>query len=216
MPILVGHFQGNFNRGSPAVGIKDLCQPFGSQLHQFLGQFNRAGLPKPQQCAVGYPLQLLANGLIDFRHTMTMHIAPEGTDAVNAAAAFRIDKEESFPPLDNDRFLCQPAGHRGKGMPQILFIQFNPMFRPTFHGLHCNRKKVFQKRFSPAKIRKSKTSLGYQTKNDTLCLQNTSELSENPKIPPNSSIPFLWPVSMVRFPDLSLLVFRCQILISFT
>jgi hypothetical protein len=52
-------------------------------------------------------------------------------------------------------------------------------------------------------------------KNDTLCLQNTSELSENPKIPPNSSIPFLWPVSMVRFPDLFLLVFRCEILISF-
>ena len=71
------------------------------------------------------PVELVLDGLRNFRMPVTMEIRPDGRIRVNVLRAGHIAQHSALPRFNDDRFLFQPLFHLRERMPKILVVCFS-------------------------------------------------------------------------------------------
>ena len=71
-------------------------------------------------------IELLPNGLIELRYTMTMDVAPQRRNAVDIRITVEVVEEAAVGALDDERRLGGVLEHRCEGMPDVIAV---PLFK---------------------------------------------------------------------------------------
>src|SRR5262245_26818690 len=82
LPVLDRHFEGDFNRRRPIVGIKYPLQTFRRDLNQGLSESDRRWIGQSEQRGVRNVAELLLDGSVERRMTVPMEIDPDGRDRI--------------------------------------------------------------------------------------------------------------------------------------
>ncbi len=122
--VLVGDLEGDLDRCCPAIGVKDLGESARRSGNQRPGQLDRRDAGESQERRVGDAVELLPYRTVDFRHPVSVDVAPERRDAVEIPASFDVDQEESVSRLDDRRPLVTIGEHGGERMPDELVVPF--------------------------------------------------------------------------------------------
>ncbi len=132
LPILKRHFQGRFHRRGAVVREKHVGQTRRGQFRQAFGQPDRRGIRTAQQGHVGHPLELLAQGRIQPRMPMPVHVAPQAAHRVDVCAPLDVDQHGPLAALQDQRLVLR---HLGKRMPDDLTVPAGKLFvRGLGHG----------------------------------------------------------------------------------
>ena len=77
--------------------------------------------------------QLIAEGLVQFRHGVAERGEPKRGDGVEVAVAVDVDELSAFAALDDDRPVVGVGRHLGEAMPHHRGIAFDPTWEVS-HG----------------------------------------------------------------------------------
>jgi len=106
----------------PSSEKKTCSRPGGASSHQLARQLDGRHVSQPQHGAVRDPVQLVAEGGIQLRHTMAVDIAPQRGNTVDVPPTFDIDQEAPFRLLDDQLAFRGVSGDRSEGMPDVVAV----------------------------------------------------------------------------------------------
>src|SRR5262249_26198253 len=123
MKVLIGHLQGDLDRGRSAVRVEDLGEAGRGDPDETLGQLRGRWAGQAEQGSVGHPVELAANGVVDLGAAVVVNRHPQRGDAIEVATADLVEEVVALGALDDQRFVADPVAHLRKGMPDVLPIE---------------------------------------------------------------------------------------------
>ena len=123
LPVLKSHFDGDFNRGRAVVRVEDAGQFRRGDFNEFFGQPDSRKVGEAQEGAVGDPVELVPNGVVDFRDAVAVDVAPHGGGAVYVAHPVDVFQVDPVGAGDDDGVFLRVVPHLGEGMPDELAVE---------------------------------------------------------------------------------------------
>src|SRR5690349_14216981 len=118
-PILKRHLERDLDRGGAVVGKEDVIQAAGRDFDQSAGELDRRRMGHTKKRDMSDLVELLANGRVDLRMSMAMHVAPQAADAVDISTPLHVDQRAALGPLDEQRLVL---GHLRERVPDVVAI----------------------------------------------------------------------------------------------
>jgi hypothetical protein len=141
---LVDHLQRRFHRGRAIVGEKDPRAIQSRHADQLPGQPRRDIIGQPKKRAVRDPVELVPDGLVDFRAPVAVQIGPDRGVAIEVLAPI-LRLQHCAVPLDDDHRRVRggiPVAHLREGMPKIGAVQVGGVhFRTSLRDIIRNRQR---------------------------------------------------------------------------
>ncbi len=138
-PVLEGHLQGDLAGRRAVVGVEDALQAARSDLHEPVGELDRARMREAEHRRVRHAGELVAHGAVDRRMAVAVDVAPQRRDAVEIAVAVRVVERATLGALDDQRLLLAPALLLGERVPERPLVDRYKLPRP--HGAHTKRAR---------------------------------------------------------------------------
>jgi len=96
-------------------------------------------------------LELQADGAVDFRPVVAMHVDPQGRDRVEVLAPARVENPGAARVLDDHRLVArkrlEPGLHLREGMPEMRAVQGGEALVARFGVLDGLRDLTHRLRF---------------------------------------------------------------------
>ncbi len=119
---LEGHLEGDLGRRRAGIGVEDPRESRRGDGHKPLGQLNGERVREAEHRGVRHAAQLRADRLVELRHPVAVHVAPQRGGAIKVPAAVGIDQLASLTGNDHRRSLLFPGALLGKRVPQHSVI----------------------------------------------------------------------------------------------
>jgi hypothetical protein len=118
-PILKRHLQRNLNCRRAIVREKDVIEARRGSFDQPASELDGCRMHRAEQRDMRHLVELLANGRVDHRMSVPVHIAPQAAHAVDIFAAIATDQRAAMSSLNKERLILS---HLSEGMPDMLPI----------------------------------------------------------------------------------------------
>ena len=142
LPVLKSHLDADLDGGRAVIGVKDLAEPFRSDLDKSFGEQRRLLAGKAEQGRVFDLVQLPLDSLIDGGVTVTVHIGPEVGNAIEIAVAVAVDQPAAFTAGQLPDECRLPLLHLGEGVPDIAAVILLQQCRCQCHSQPISRSRM--------------------------------------------------------------------------
>ena len=120
LPVLEGHLDGDLHGCGAVVRVEDAAESLRRDGQEPLRQLDGGTVGKAQEGRVAKAVQLGADGFVDLCPAMAEQVDPQGGDAVEVPAAFRVDQVVPLAPFDDEGCILFPLRHLGEGVPYVF------------------------------------------------------------------------------------------------